>query len=231
VFGYTGGNSFPAVNSLPGCINNNTFVSKLSFTAATPALSFAYSTCLPGFPFINALAVDSSGSAYITGRTNGQGFPIVNPLVPPNNNLQGPQDAFLTKISFAPTTVPFASATPKLNVTAGPPSAFSLNEAIVLGAASDGINPVTEDTKLQVGNYAVTIPSGSFQLNPNGRYAFSGVINGVTLTAQIEPTGANSFAFKVDATGVNLGGIVNPVVVTVTIGDDSGSATVSAVFN
>jgi hypothetical protein len=135
VFGLVYGNNFPAVNSLPsGCSNGGPFVGKLIFNAPTSALSFAYSTCLPGSAVISALAVDSSGSAYITGRADGQGLPIVNPLPPPNNNLQGTEDAFLTKISFSPPPVPFASAPPKLSVTAGPPSAYSRNEAIVLGA-------------------------------------------------------------------------------------------------
>jgi hypothetical protein len=94
---------------------------------------------------------------------------------------------------------------------------------------SNGADPLSENVKLQIGAYAVTIPAGSFKLNPNGRIAYSGVINGVSLAIQIAPSGFNSFAFKVSATGVNLNGLINPATVVLTIGD-SGSTVTTAEF-
>ena len=59
---------------------------------------------------------------------------------------------------------------------------------------------------LQIGTFPVTIPAGSFQQIPQGRFAFEGVINGVSLEVQIVPLGNNIFTFKAEGTGVNLTG-------------------------
>jgi hypothetical protein len=129
--------------------------------------------------------------------------------------------------------VPFASSFAKLEITAGPPSSFQLNESFTLGMNSNGINPVTENVTLRLGTFSVTIPAGSFQQNPNGRFAFQGTINGVSLQVQIVPLGNNMFTFKAEGegTGVDLTGFTNPVTVVVTIGIDSGTTTVTAEFH
>jgi hypothetical protein len=140
--------------------------------------------------------------------------------------------ANIGQITFSPSSVscaaPFASSFAKLEITAGPPQGFDLNESFTLGANSNGINPVTENVTLQIGPFSVTIPAGSFKLNPNGRFAFQGVINGVSLDVQIVPLGNNMFTFKAEGTGVDLTGLFNPVTVVLTIGDDTGSTAVTA---
>ena len=84
---------------------------------------------------------------------------------------------------------------------------------------------------LQIGTFSVTIPAGSFKQIPQGRFAFEGVINGVSLEVQIVPLGNNIFTFKAQGTGVDLAGLTNPVTVALTIGKDSGSTTVTAQFH
>ena len=123
--------------------------------------------------------------------------------------------------------VAFASSFAKLEITA---SGFQLNESFTLGKKSNGINPVTENVTLQIGTFSVTIPPGSFRQNPNGRFAFQGTINGVSLQVQIVPLGNNMFTFKAEGTGVDLTGLTNPVTVVLTIGIDSGTTTATAVF-
>jgi len=125
--------------------------------------------------------------------------------------------------------VPFAPSTTlaKLEISAG---GFQLNESFTLGNNSNGINPVTENVSLQIGNFSATIPPGSFRKNPNGRFAFQGVINGVSLQVQIVPLGNNMFTFNADGTGVHLTGLTNPVTVVLTIGIDSGTTTATAEF-
>src|SRR5260370_39266491 len=98
----------------------------------------------------------------------------------------------------------------------------------MLGAGSDGINPVAEDVTLQVGPYSVTIPDGSFKRNKKGAYVFAGIINGVSLQFRIVPVGGNSYTLQAEGSGANLTGISNPVTVTLTIGDDSGSTQITA---
>ena len=83
---------------------------------------------------------------------------------------------------------------------------------------------------LQIGTFSVTIPPGSFQKNPNGRFAFQGVTNGVSLQVQIVPLGNNIFTFKAEGTGADLTGLTNPVTVVLTIGIDSGTTTATAEF-
>jgi len=54
-----------------------------------------------------------------------------------------------------------------------------------LSQASDGINPVAEPVKLQIGSYAVIIPPGYFTKKSNGSYVYSGVLNNRNLSVQI----------------------------------------------
>jgi hypothetical protein len=126
--------------------------------------------------------------------------------------------------------VPFASSFAKLEITAGPPPGFDLNESFTLGANSNGIDPVTENVTLQIGTFSVTIPAESFKLNPNGSFAFQGVINGVNMQVLIIPLGNNIFTFNAQGTGVDLTGLTNPVTVVLTIADDRGRTAVTAQF-
>jgi hypothetical protein len=65
---------------------------------------------------------------------------------------------------------------------------------------------------------------------PVGIFVFQGVINGVDLNVQIVPLGNKIFAFSAENKGVNLTGLANPVTVALTIGDNSGTTTVTAQF-
>jgi hypothetical protein len=153
----------------------------------------------------------------------------MHPLPAPNNALQGGgEDAFVAKLA---SLVPFAASSAKLEIKAGPPPGFDLTESFTLAASSTGINPLTQNVTLQIGTFSVTIPAGSFKQNPNRTFVFQGVINGVSLQVQVVLLGNNSFAFKAQGTGVNLTGLTNPVTVVLTIGNDSGSTTVTAQFN
>ena len=50
----------------------------------------------------------------------------------------------------------------------------------------------------------------------------------ISTAVGIEPTGAKRYAFHAIAHSANLTGTVNPVMVTLTIGDDSGTTPVKA---
>jgi DNA-binding beta-propeller fold protein YncE len=190
-------------------------------------------TPVPGSPFAaggdpRSVVVDPTGkfvyvansstnnvSAYSIG-SNGALTPVpVSPFAAGFN----PSSIAITPL------VPFASSFVKLEIEKG---RFDLNESFTLGANTNGINPVTEKVTLQIGTFSVTIPAGSFRQNPNGRFAFQGVINGASLQVQTVPLGNNIFTFKAEGTGVKLTGLTNPVTVELTIGIDSGSTTVTA---
>jgi hypothetical protein len=198
-------------------------------------------TAIAGSPFDAAsepssVAVDPSGKfAYVANEVSGSTGNVLGYMINPSTGaltaIAGspfaagvliPQSVAITPL------MPFASSFAKLEIKA--PS-FDLNESFTLGKNSNGINPLTENVTLQIGTFSVTIPAGSFKKNPNGRFAFEGVINGVSLQVQIVPLGNNIFTFKAEGTGVDLTGLTNPVTVVVTIGIDSGSTTATAQFH
>lgn len=96
VTGYTLSTDFPTANAVqptnPGVIES--FISKFSPDGSR----LVYSTYLGGTTGNEAyaIAVDSSGSAYVTGQTDSTDFPTVNPF---QAAYAGAQDTFVTKVS------------------------------------------------------------------------------------------------------------------------------------
>ena len=136
-------------------------------------------------------------------------------------------------VSGTATFVSFSSFSSKLEITAGPPPGFQMYSNFTLGAGGS-INPLTQPVALQVGNYSVTIPPGSFKQllkgSKTGSYVYSGTINGVSLQVQIVALGGSSYAFKAKARPADLTALSDPVPVTITIGNNSGTEQVDAQF-
>jgi uncharacterized repeat protein (TIGR03803 family) len=131
--------------------------------------------------------------------------------------------------------IPFAAFSPTLMINFGTTpdtDAFSLKSSFTLGSASSGINPLGEAVTFQIGTLITTIPAGSFRgtvtSSAFGPFTFIGNINGVFLNAAIAPTGTKRFSFEAGAQGASLAETVNPVPVTLTIGNYSGTASVTA---
>jgi hypothetical protein len=107
-----------------------------------------------------------------------------------------------------------------------------LNGTFTLGTSSDGIAPPTESVTLELaggtGAVTTTIPAGSFMPAGQGGFDFAGTVDGVALEAHIRPRGSQQFTFTANGTSADLTGIANLVTVTLTIGDDSGTTTVTA---
>jgi len=104
VTGVTGSANFPTVNPLDPMLGlQDAFVSKFG---ASGALS--YSTYLGGSSWDEgyAIAVDPSGNAYVTGYTNGAGYPTFNPLKP---SCDAPRDAFVSKLAPSGTAFVFST--------------------------------------------------------------------------------------------------------------------------
>ena len=97
VAGATASNNFPLQNPIRlYAAGFDAFVSKLNPSGS----ALVYSTYLGGFTddFANAVAVDTSGNAYVAGSTTSTTFPVLNPV---QFNNRGGSDAFITKIAFA----------------------------------------------------------------------------------------------------------------------------------
>jgi Beta-propeller repeat/Putative binding domain, N-terminal len=96
VTGWTGSTDFPTVNPFqPNYAGTwDGFVSKISADGST----LLYSSYLGGNDTedIGGIAVDSAGSAYVTGVTQSTDFPVLNAYQP---NLSGANDIFITKVS------------------------------------------------------------------------------------------------------------------------------------
>jgi YVTN family beta-propeller protein len=130
-----------------------------------------------------------------------------------------------------PPGVPFLAFSAKLEIDLDKKpihEAFQLQASFTLGSASNGINPAKDPVTLKIGTFAVTIPPGSFTGKGFGPFYFAGVIDRVPLHAVIAPTGAKRYAFDTAAQNANLKGTKNPVMVMLTIGDDSGTTSVKA---
>jgi hypothetical protein len=105
---------------------------------------------------------------------------------------------------------------------------FDIHGSFTLGSGSDGIDPLGEVVNLQVGNYSVAIPSGSFIRNRKGAYVYEGTIGGVALEVRIAPVSTNSFTFEAEGNGASLTGTPSPITVALTIWDDAGTTTVAS---
>ena len=107
VIGKTESSDFPTANPLQPVLGSSrdAFVAKLNPEGS----SLVYSTYLGGNTFDEgqAIAVDSAGSAYVTGWTSSADFPTANPLQPA---LGGGNNAFVARIAD-PTTVLLANFT------------------------------------------------------------------------------------------------------------------------
>lgn len=156
------------------------------------------------------LVQDSAGNFYGTTEQGGSSGSTTN---------AGQGTVFQLAVA---SSVPFASLTASLTTTAGPPPGFNLQANFTLGSGSSGIHPSTQALTVQIGNYTLTIPAGSFQPLPNSKFNYNGTIAGVTVAAQLAMTGPGTYKLHISGSGVDLTGLTNPVI-TITIGDNTGS--------
>jgi uncharacterized repeat protein (TIGR03803 family) len=167
--------------------------------------------------------------------TNGQG-PRGGLLADANGDLFGTTSAGgtsddgtvfeLTGSGFVAFT-PFASFQADLAITTRQPYGFALVAGFTTSAANTAINPATEMVTLQIANYTVTIPAGSFQTIGKA-FVYQGTINGVTISAGLTPIGGNAYALAAIGSPENLSATTNPVMVKLTIGTNAGSSQVNA---
>jgi hypothetical protein len=98
--------------------------------------------------------------------------------------------------------------------------------SIIWSCSSSSVTSLPRDFSKHA---STTIPARSFKLI-NGDFTFQGRINGVKLYARIRLIKGKSYELFTYANCASLTGTSNPVRVGLTIGDDSGSTTVTAKF-
>ena len=178
---------------------------------------------LPTSPAVDAIPVASCTD------TNG------NPVKTDQHGVTRPQGAGCDIGAYELVqAVPFSDFDAFLAIQTGQHSGFALSAWFTLGSASDGIRPLTEAVTLQIANYTVTIPAGSFHKLWNSSqapYGYEGTINGTKLVVGIIPLGGKNYQFDAAGSPVVWNGVKNPVTVSLTIGNDTGSKPVNAVIS
>ena len=131
------------------------------------------------------------------------------------------------------TPPPAAGLTASLQISTTPPPGFNLNATLSLDSSLE-VDPLTQPVDIQIGNFSLTLPAGSFMTFQDGvnsgTYLFQGVVNSTTLKVQIEPLSQNQFQIYAYGKQVDLTDLSSPVTVTVGIGGNSASASVEPVL-
>ena len=125
----------------------------------------------------NGVAFDIFGATYVSGTTQSPDFPLSAAIPPFQGSLNGPQDAFVSKIAASSTlviTVPTTSPSPQPSVAAGMPVAFTFN---VTNSNANGAS----DPANQVVFNIVGLPTTGLQSQPTATVkSGSGSCAGVT---------------------------------------------------
>jgi hypothetical protein len=166
ITGFTRSSDFPKVNAILPFRVADAFVLKLDPTGQT----ILYSTYLggPDVDTAHGIAVDSTGSAYVVGKTYTTGFPIVGGVQP---NFGGVRDGFLAKLNPAGTGLVYSTYL----------GGSDFDEAVAVAVDSAGNAYVTGQT------FSSNFPTqGATQLYTNGPSAF---------VTKVSPQG-NSFIYS-----------------------------------
>jgi hypothetical protein len=147
VAGYTYSNNFPVLGGFQGSLQGevSAFVTKLSADGS----SLVYSTYIGGSAgasgpttAASGIAVDSSGSAYVTGYTTATNFPTQSPF---QGGLQGAESAFVTKLSADGSSLVYSTylGGPDTISGTGQPLSPASNSAAAIAVDSSGSAYVT----------------------------------------------------------------------------------------
>jgi uncharacterized repeat protein (TIGR01451 family) len=162
VTGYTASADFPTANPVQSRDGggNDVFVAK--FAGGTHAL--VYCTYLGGSSDDRAygIAVDSSGSAYITGSTASTNFPLHNPL---QARLLGTKNAFIAKLSPTGNSLAYSTYLGGNGADAGNGIAIDTNgNAYIVGDTTSATFPSTGYQRAYHGSQDVFV----LKMSPDG---------------------------------------------------------------
>lgn len=121
-------------------------------------------------------------------------------------------------------SIPFATISAKLEIDK---KEFELSAQFTLGSKSDGINPATEKVTLRIGEYVATLPVGNCKKGKDGKFTYSGKVNGASLDVVITPMGG-AYQVSVEGQPSAVIGTAKQVAIELAIGNDSGKTTITA---
>lgn len=209
VAGFTTSYEFPTANPFQGANKSGFtgFVSELNATGT----ALVYSTYLGGssVDYVNAIAVDGSGNAYVAGRAASTDFPTAGPL---QGSLQGEVSAFVTKLN------PGGSALVYSTYLGGSDSA-SIAGSTGAGAGVTEANAITVDS---AGNAYITgSTSASNFPTVNPYQAANHALDGETSSGDFV-SASNAFVSKLNPSGDTL-------IYSTYLGGSSGSDVANAI--
>jgi photosystem II stability/assembly factor-like uncharacterized protein len=173
------------------------FVSKLTADGS----SLAYSTYLGGrnFDYANAIAVNPSGQAFVTGQTLSDDFPLVRPT---QNQRHSFVDAFVTRLNPTGSSLIFSTY-----LGGDDASSFSLSDQ------GHGIAVDSASSAYVVG----TTDSPDFPTTPDALQTFMSGLSDAFITKIGSPPASIKISGRVLLDGAGLGGV------TVTLKNKAGS--------
>ena len=175
IVGTTFSTDFPTVNPFQGAkgAQQDAFVAKINPTGT----AWVYSTYLGGNNVDegNAIAVDSAGSAYVTGYTASTNFPLESPF---RSSNAASVDAFVTKINPAGSALVYSTYLGGSGTDYGTAIAVdSSGSAYVTGIVTSGDFPVVNPIDSTLGSHAV---GDAFvtKFSPSGSPVYSTYLGG-----------------------------------------------------
>ena len=97
-----------------------------------------------------------------------------------------------------------------------------------LGPNTNGIKPHKEDVTVTIGELSLTVPAGDFDKD-DGEFEFEGHIDGVEVEIEFEKNSRKKYDFEIEI-NADIGGS-GPVDVTLLIGDDTGTTSVTPEYD
>jgi hypothetical protein len=149
---FPGASTSTIQSSLAGT-DDNAFIAKLNGTAT----AITYSTYLGGssFNLANAIALDSSTNAYVTGLTGASDFPTTSGV--PQTSLTGSQNGFVAEVKADGSTLLYSTYLGGSGVDAGLGIAVdAAGEAYVTGSTSSSNFPTMNAVQSALGGNSAT---------------------------------------------------------------------------
>jgi hypothetical protein len=200
VTGTTFSSDFPTFHPIQATCNNcpfgDAFVTKFNPSGA----ALESSTFLGGSSgsFANAIAVDASGQACVTGQTRSYDFPTMNPLQPNNHSSEG--NVFVTKFNAAGSALVYSTYLGGSTIDSGAGIAVdSSSNVYVTGSTTSTDFPTADAYQSSLNSWGAAFVS---KLNPTGSAlvysTYLGGNGGITSNLGNGTTGAG---IAVDSTG------------------------------
>ena len=176
--------------------------------------------------FPRLMATSSDGKSLFVANNNsiaelnvgsdGTLTPLQTTTIP--TNTFAPAIIGLGTFPLSTPSLPYAKFEVKKLVVKAEDKTFGIFGDLVLGQASDGINPQKEPVNLTIGSYSKDIPPGSFRIVKGQKNTFSFISSSLNMTIRL----VRGSRYKFSAVGKAVIGR-NPIPVSLKIGNDGSN--------